>query len=100
MRREDLPILAIEIIMTPYFILTHSSPSMNPIPIVLRNCSLLHSHHTDVETYYREEFSKLSEGEELIGYGQLLEWTDLKQMLESGEVEMEQVSLVVGTMEV
>jgi len=55
-----------------------------------------HRHRTDVETYYREEFSKLSEGEELIGYSQLLEWTDLKQMLESGEVEMDQVGWLVS----
>lgn len=44
----------------------------------------------EVEEYYKEEFLRISEGEELISYDQLLAWTDITQLIEAGDVTMSQ----------
>lgn len=48
----------------------------------------------DVEQYYRKEFTKLSEGEALLSYQQLLRWQDLAQILENGDVSLKQIDLI------
>ena len=43
----------------------------------------------EVDKYYEEEFIKISEGEELIGYNQLLAWIDVQKLLETEAITME-----------
>jgi hypothetical protein len=46
----------------------------------------------EVEQYYRDEFSKLAEGEPLMSYGQLTEWVDIKELIEGEAITMEQIN--------
>ena len=43
----------------------------------------------EVDKYYEEEFLRISEGEELIGYNQLLAWSDVQKLLEGQAITME-----------
>ena len=42
--------------------------------------------------YYKAEFIRLSDGEELLTYNQLVEWDDIKQYLESGAISNQQMN--------
>jgi hypothetical protein len=46
----------------------------------------------EVEQYYRSEFSKLTEGEAILSYSQLLEWVDIKDLIENGGITVDQVN--------
>ena len=47
---------------------------------------------TEVEDYYRSEFTKISEGEDLISYNQLLGWTDVQELIDSNYITLDQFS--------
>lgn len=42
----------------------------------------------DVEKFYQEEFAKLSGGEDLISFDQLLEWSEVQQLIKEGDLSI------------
>lgn len=45
---------------------------------------------SEVEEYYRAEFLKLSDGEELISYNQLLNWSDTQELINDNVITLDQ----------